>query len=483
MSIRKIKMTSLFMICVVFCTAQNSTVTFEPYPFESKSGKTVEAELGTFSVPENRAIANSGNIDLYFVRFKSTNPNPGNPIVYLAGGPGGSGISTAKGARFELFMALREVADVIALDQRGTGLSNQIPPCQKSAVFPLDIPGTSESYISEMSKTAKECISFWKEQGVALEGYTTVENANDLEDLRKALGVSKINLWGISYGSHLAFDFVKRYEESVGKIVMAGLEGPGHTIKLPENNQGFLRKLNDKVQENTEAAKAYPDLLGLIESVLSDLAKKPVITDVTDPRSGTTLKVGISKLDVQLATSYLLTKNPEDSAKLPYMFHQMSLGDFSSMAQMVAGIKTFAGRIQAMPLIMDAASGISKKRWEKVQKQAERNLLGRSTNFPFPDVAFTLDLPDAGDSFRENPVSNVPALFFSGTLDGRTYLESAQELAKGFTNAKHVLIDGAGHDMFMSTPKVKDLILDFLGNTEIQSQTIKIETPNFILPN
>jgi pimeloyl-ACP methyl ester carboxylesterase len=58
-------------------------------------------------------------IELAFVRFKSTAKNPGPPIVYLAGGSGGSGIGAARGSRFPLFMALREIADVIAFDQSG----------------------------------------------------------------------------------------------------------------------------------------------------------------------------------------------------------------------------------------------------------------------------------------------------------------------------------------------------------------------------
>ena len=119
---------------------------------------------------------------------------------------------------------------------------------------------------------------------------------------------------------------------------------------------------------------------------------------------------------------------------------------------------------------------------------SKTSLLGRTTNFPYPDIAFNLGLPDLGDAFRENPVSSVDALFFSGTLDGRTYLESAKALIKGFKNAKHIIIDGGGHDVFMSTPKIKALMLDFFhlpageaGNKKIVSQTIKIEMPKFVV--
>ena len=81
---------------------------FSSYKFETVDGEKVRAELGTLTVPENRSKKDSRTIQLKFVRFKSTSETPGSPIVYLAGGPGGSGIDTARGSRFPLFMALRE---------------------------------------------------------------------------------------------------------------------------------------------------------------------------------------------------------------------------------------------------------------------------------------------------------------------------------------------------------------------------------------
>ena len=482
MNYSKIKLLIVLLTYSTLSISQNSELTIEPYTFESESGEKVEAERGRFLVPENRSNPNSRNIELGFVRFKSTNPNPGNPIVYLAGGPGSGGVGTAQGRRFELFMALREVADVIAFDQRGLGFSGQIPGCEKRINLPLNEPGTYDSYISEMSKAAKECISFWKNEGVEIEGYTTAESANDLEALRKALGAPKINLWGISYGSHLAFEFIKRYEKSIDKVVLTGLEGPGHTIKLPEYNDNYLKILNAKIQEDPVASKVYPDLMKLMEDVLTKLEREPVYAEVKDRRSGKMFTVGISKLDVQLVTSFFLTKNPEDSAKLPYLYHQMNQGDFSQVGEMIAGLRLFAGRIlRPMPLVMDAASGISEERWKKVEQQAKTALLGRTTNFPYPDISWDLDLPDLGKDFRKNPISSVPTLFFSGTLDGRTYMESTDELKRGFSNNVHVILDGAGHDLFMSTPRVTELIVDFFQNKKVSSQTIKLEIPPFVV--
>ena len=99
-----------------------------PIRFKGAKGAEVDAERGVFEVPEDRRDPRSRKIKLTYVRFASTAAKPGPPIIYLAGGPGGTATGTAQGARWPIFMALREVADVIAFDQRGTGLSNHIPP-------------------------------------------------------------------------------------------------------------------------------------------------------------------------------------------------------------------------------------------------------------------------------------------------------------------------------------------------------------------
>lgn len=91
--------------------------------FAPKSGDPVQAYEGALTVPENRSNADSRSITLKYVRFPATGETSGAPIVYLSGGPGGSGIQTAKYDRFPLFMAMREFGDVIAFDQRGTGAS------------------------------------------------------------------------------------------------------------------------------------------------------------------------------------------------------------------------------------------------------------------------------------------------------------------------------------------------------------------------
>src|SRR6476660_1841592 len=138
----------VFIVAILPATAaaqlKAGTLKLKPYTFENAKGEKTAAEFGSLFVPERRSDPQSNLIELAFVRFKSTAKTPGPPIVYLAGGPGGSGIGTATGARFPLFMALREIADVIAFDQRGTGYSKPNLGCYERLSLPLDVAPSRE---------------------------------------------------------------------------------------------------------------------------------------------------------------------------------------------------------------------------------------------------------------------------------------------------------------------------------------------------
>ncbi len=458
-------------------------LTIEPFTFRTANGRTVEAERGTFQVPENRQHDTGKRIKLAFVRFKSTNPNPGSPIVYLAGGPGGSGSGTARGARFDLFMAFRDVADVIAFDQRGTGNSQRLPSCPETWSYPLDKPGEREAMLEAALATARDCAAHWKEQGVDLAAYSTNESADDLEALRQALGASTISLWSISYGTHLALATVKRHPERIDRVIMAGLEGPDHTIKLPSDQQEMLEKIDALVKEDPVMRQKLPDFLGTVEAVLDRLDQEPVTVDVVDQESGETVPLTIGKFDVQLVSTFFL-RGPSNFKGLLGFYLEMQQGDFSGVAPLVLQFGR-SGSFQAMSTAMDAASGISDQRRARVAREREETLLGDAINFPFPEVAEALGVPDLGPAFRANVETDVPALFISGTLDGRTPVHNAEEVRAGFSNSAHLIIDGAGHSdpLFLSSPRIAEVMLAFLKGEPVEDEVVTLPPPDLRLRN
>jgi pimeloyl-ACP methyl ester carboxylesterase len=99
-------------------------------------------DLSKLTVLENRAKPDGRKIELAYAVLKSTAAKPGSPIVYLDGGPGGSGIGLYRVDEYKkTFDELRAVADVVLLSQRGTGFSTPRLVCRDAApaAIPADI--------------------------------------------------------------------------------------------------------------------------------------------------------------------------------------------------------------------------------------------------------------------------------------------------------------------------------------------------------
>jgi pimeloyl-ACP methyl ester carboxylesterase len=467
---------ALLLLNFVEAPAQKAgDVQIEPYIFEASNKEKVDAELGRLFIPENRRKPNGRLIELAFVRFKSTSKNPGPPIVYLAGGPGGSGIGAARGARFPLFMAMREIADVIALDQRGTGMSKPNLQCRETLDYPLEKVPSREALIELFKQKSQACAENFRRQGVDLSGYNTNESADDLEDLRKALGAEKISLWGISYGTHLSLATIKRHEKSIHQVILAGVEGLDQTAKLPGSVQKHLEHLDRLAKADPNLSRAIPSLLDLMRDVFEKVEREPVIVETTNPNTKEKVKVTINKFVLQMLTAFSFGSG---EAALPAIYYAMAKGDFSFAAQRWVNFNRPGQSVgSAMAFMMDCYSGVSPARRRQIEREAKRTLLGDVLDFPFPDVCQAWGSPDLGEKFRAPVKTKIPTLFISGTLDARTPPSNAEEVRKGFPNSEHLIIDGAVHSdpLFLSSPKILEVMLEFMKGQKISTTGITLE--------
>ena len=433
----------------------------KPYEFRAADGTVIAAEIGEFQVPENRGKSNSRLLRLKYVRFPATTHSPGSPIIYLAGGPGGSGIETARRERFPMFMALREVADVIAFDQRGTGVSNDIPVCDSGVATPLNQRLTPRRLKQSMRRAAAVCERFWKERNIDLTGYTTRENAADLDDLRKELGAAKITLWGISYGSHLAFAALKSMEARIDRVVIASGEGLDQTIKMPAHSDAFFERFSTALRAGNPGVET-PDVPALMRRVQDRLARHPVSVPLRNGAGEAVATVVIGKYNVQFLTA-LSIADPPATLRLINLYQSMDQGDFTEAARLLRPLaQPGTITLRGMPEAMDIASGVSDATLTLIERQAQRAIVGDLLNFPMPQLRGQLGVPDLGEAFRSGVTTSVPTLLVMGTLDGRTYLEAQADNMRGFSNAHQLIVENAGHNVWMTSPEITPAVIAFL---------------------
>jgi pimeloyl-ACP methyl ester carboxylesterase len=450
--------------------------------FKTMDNKTTDAYKGYIEVPENRNNVNSRLIPVKYVRFPATKNKNGSPIIYLSGGPGGSGINTAKypNFRFPLFMALREFGDVIALDQRGTGASNTTPKCVSSQTLPLTKKLTPKLVTELYRKSADECVDFWLQEGVDILGYTTTQNALDLDDLRKHFEAKKVTLWGISYGSHLALSAMKEMEGKIDKVVIASAEGLNQTVKLPAETDAYFARLQKAINTQESASNAYPDIIELMHRVHYKLDQSPMKVSIPQ-KGGSFIEILFQKMHLQIIASSMIA-DPQRGIKHLLMLYKTLDQDITVALIEILKRGYFDNKpisFTAMSFAMDIASGITDEKLALINEQEKTSLLGLALNFPMPQLNKSVKGLDLGDVFREHPINDIPTLLLTGTLDGRTYIDSQNSATKGLSNLTQVQIINGGHNLFTVSPAVSKVIKSFLNNEEVRSKSISIDLPDF----
>ncbi|MFZ2987214.1 alpha/beta fold hydrolase, partial [Ideonella sp.] len=368
---------------------------FEPFALPVRGLAPVAAELGTLTVPVRHGKPAGATLSVQFVRLKAVQPVAGlAPVVYLAGGPGGSGISSALGRRWPTFDRVRQQQDVILLDQRGAGRSGAAPNCPHKLVLSSQAPQDHAQQLAAEQAHARVCMVFWREQGWDPNAFNTEENAADLAVLRRALGVPKLSLWGMSYGTHLAYAALRTQGDALERVILMGSEGPNDTLKLPLDA--------DRLISQIAAQRQRPDLPALMAKTIAGLAAQPMRLGQAGQEEG----LWVSAFDLQVATVILLARR-DSALQLPEFYDGLAAGKWDALEALLRDIRRYGAEQRLMPLAMDVASGASADRLRQIAAEESRSLLGPALNFPFPQIAEGLGIDDLGDAFRAFPASAV----------------------------------------------------------------------------
>lgn len=193
-------------------------------------GKTVIC--GQIQVPENWSDPTSSLITLTYMRQLSRNQSPiADPIIFFAGGPGGSVLASQGSQAFD-FTYLRQSRDVIVWDQRGNRYSAdllcpesvRVPDRarQEAAIAALGEPNfTLQSDPQVILERVQQldliigtgrCAEYLKRQGRDISQYNTANTVQDAIALMDHLGYSSYNLFGISYGTQVALAIMDYYK-------------------------------------------------------------------------------------------------------------------------------------------------------------------------------------------------------------------------------------------------------------------------------
>lgn len=435
----------------------------------------VDFVCGDLIVYENRETpADGGTLRLHFFQMFS-DVDTGNATIYLDGGPGGNGdgiiaYMSFLGAGF--VDGLLAQGDFLVIAQRGTSLSEP------------DLSCTSEDM------TLADCADRLS-QDATLANFTTASNADDIDELREVLGYDKLNVYGISYGSRLTLEVLRRHGDNV-RAAIAGGTVPAHIIWPAEIPASFFGALSGMAAEcNADAAcqAEFGDLVDDVLTAIPDLNADPVVysngTDVDVAINGTTYAYTLFSLFysrgyyqfMPILISDLAERRTDRVAPLlDSIFADSGEGGGGTATGMYYSI--VCGELFNPPVetAFEDANGTTPQQLKDVFFQFSWN--GLLT------VCETWPVGPPTPVLTEAVVSDVPTLIPNGALDPITPPRFGDAAAEYLTAEHTVVFPRSGHGSTLQTDCGQQVLFDFLANpTEAPDTTCTASIPiNFFVP-
>jgi hypothetical protein len=184
--------------------AKAGDLTLEPCSYETEDGD-YAADCGTLVVPEDRADPASRLIALPVTRIRARSENPAEPIFPLWGGPGITNMNWRQASRFT------GAHDVVLVGYRGVDGSVRLDCPEVGSALKHATGILGEESFRAYGDAFRDCANRLTDEGVDLAGYGLVQQVDDVEAARVALGYDRINLLSESAGTRTALIYAWRY--------------------------------------------------------------------------------------------------------------------------------------------------------------------------------------------------------------------------------------------------------------------------------
>lgn len=409
--------------------------------------KNQNIKFGYLIVLEDKTKPNGKTLRLpvFILKSRSTNAKD-DPILYTSGGPGSSSVSTAKYGEYFSYLDDR---DFIVFEQRGTRYAQPNLACAE-----LDSIKKNNSWInlSETEKTTIEvraavrCQTRLVAAGNNLSTYNTQSSANDIEDLRKVLGIKQINLFSVSYSTKIAQVLIRDYPKSIRSAV---LDSP---LPLWANyDETSLKFFNEKLNllfsscaSDSFCNKAYPNLKNRFLQFIEETNKKPILLPIKSPIDSSLIYVSLKGYQI---ASFINLGNTWQISGLPKFLDKLSKGEYKVLEPFVYDLFSDNNRSMGMRLSVWCSEeypfeNLSK---ERKQKNIPSQFYGMTSD-AVPIEICKIWKVEKAKSIENKPFkTNVPVLLINGEFDPDTPAFWGGQLQKAFTNSYHFVFEGMSH--------------------------------------
>ena len=422
----------------------------------------IQAECGRLSVPEDPAAPRGRRIGLRVavVPAVSTHKRP-DPLFVLAGGPGMA--ATAFYASVApVFGPIRRDRDIVLVDQRGTGGSNALD-CESSE------EGLYRRTTAGITAETKRCLKMLRAHAhVRL--YTTSLAVQDLDRVRAALGYDRIDLYGSSYGTVVAQQYIRQYPDRVRSVILDGVAPPQLAIGAMSalDAQAALAAIFSRCVREPACHARFGNPAASYRQTLGALAGHPVWVDLTDPTSGEPYRLRFARDQLAMVLR-LASYTPDLAALLPLDLHEAAAGNLAPLAGQFLLIDRDYGSAVAQGMNDTVVCSEDVPFYHVDSKQRAElagTFLGASQLDGLEAVCRIWPRGPVDPDFHQPLHSQVPALLLSGGDDPITPPRYAALASRGFAHSLSLVIPGFGHGQ-LTDPCVARVMAQFVRRASV----------------
>lgn len=431
----------------------------------------------SLDVPLDRANTLPGTIPLRIARIGRTS---GPTLMYLSGGPGGAGVSEMLGV-VSAIPGLERRFRMIGYDQRGTGRSGL-----------LRCPRLERDPHLRDTGAAEECAN---RIGPARHFYTTSDSVQDMEAIRAQLGVEKLTLFGISYGTELAIAYARAFPQHVERLILDSVvdaddRDPWAAVNFRAMSPSLLSLCPNRCRGISTDPGA--DLAKLVAQLRATPLK--AFTYDAQGRSSRVSITPTALFDLMFVTDYL----PPMRAAIPAGVKAALTGDGALLARLIRESRRLEGLgsprdfsvarystvCETTPLPWDPGTPVELR---PAVTQERIAALPPETFLPF-DAAVVLEdeidlcmrwpeVPRPATDVPPPPYPTLPTLILQGGEDLRTPPEWSANVAARIPGAHRIVIPGVGHST-VSDPRdcAASAILRFVRGKSVPKSCKRIPT-------
>jgi pimeloyl-ACP methyl ester carboxylesterase len=424
------------------------------------------ARCGVLQRPLDPARPQGVQIELHFAVLPALARHKADDAVFFfAGGPGQSAIDLAA-VLASRFGRLNQRRDLVFVDQRGTGRSAPLKCAdddERAVLQPLAERLDERQRLPRLRacRLALQALPYGD-----LRFYTTELAMADVDAVRQALGMTRIDAIGASYGTRAVLSYLRQFPHTLRRAVLDGVAPPD--MRLPDtaalDNQAALDALLQACAAEPACALRHPDLRAQLAALLGGLPRE---VQLPHPVSGRLETVSLQR-DTVLSLLRTPLYAPAMATALPAAIDEAAAGRWAPLAALAAALGgAGAGLATGMHFSVICAEDLGPQRpplgaADAATVQAPGPIFGDRFAALYQQACAEWPRAEVSASFYTLPAAPAPVWLLSGGLDPVTPPRHGARVAQALgALARHTVVRQAGHGV-LSQGCLRDAVQRFI---------------------